>query len=259
MFKLNIGNSPTRVPFISNNLLDAYAEALVADFSQEFLKYPGIINVEAFIEYYLGLSIRYLHICYDRKVLGMTAFNNGMLDVIDDETGLPDSVPVTAGTVIIDTSLTTKRNLPRLRFTAMHEAGHWLIHREAFAEDNLYGPAGVYENKYLAAKEGHIDYSRSKKQWTVADRMERQADFLSSALLMPRPALREAYRQFFRLHNDKPRKVIKGKSKTDNFYAAKLPEFVSGLFGVSKRAALIRLEKLQAIVDCGTELAQAVC
>jgi len=252
MIELNMGLSLTHVPYITYDVLDAYAEAIVADFEPKLLIKPGIVNVEAFIEYYLGLSIRYLHICYGHKVLGMTAFNTGLLDVVDDETGLPDSVPVMEGTVILDTSLTTKRSLPRLRFTTMHEASHWMLHREAFSKDNPFGPAGIYENQYLAAKEGRVDYSRSTKEKTDADRMERQADFLSSAILMPRPALREAYRQFFRTYDDRPRRIKKGSSKTDDIYAARLPEYVACLFGVSKRAALIRLEKLTAIVDSKT-------
>ena len=249
MIELKTAYTLSGVPYITNDVLDDYAEELVADFAPELLNCPGVINVEAFVEYYLGLSMRYFHISYERKILGMTAFNDGILDVIDEETGQPDSVHVTAGTIILDTSLTTKRNLPRLRFTTLHEGSHWILHREAFAEDNPFGLAGVYENKFLAAKEGRVDYSRSQKENTDTERMERQADFLSSAILMPRPALRVAYREFFKYCGEKPRRIIKGRTLADDKYAAILPEYVASLFGVSKRAALIRLEKLTAIVD----------
>jgi Zn-dependent peptidase ImmA (M78 family) len=108
----------------------------------------------------------------------------------------------------------------------------------------------VYENQYLAAKEGRIDYSRSVLENTDNQRMERQADFFSSALLIPRPALRTAYREFFDYHGEKPRRIIKGIGReTDDRFAVELPEFVGKLFCVSNRAALIRLEKLSAIVD----------
>jgi Zn-dependent peptidase ImmA (M78 family) len=153
------------------------------------------------------------------------------------------------GTVIIDSSLTAKRNVPRLRFTMTHEGSHWLLHRRAFDDDNLYGPAGIYENQYLAAKEGRADYSRSQKERSDIDRMERQADFLASAILMPRPALREAFKEFFKYYGDKPRRVIRGTSIMDDCYAAQLPKYVAGIFNVSKSAALIRLEKLTAIVN----------
>ena len=159
MIELNMNCSLTGVPYVTYDVLESYAEAIVADFSMELLECPGIVNVEEFIEFY------------------------------------------------------------------------------------------PYKNQYLAAKEGRIDYSRSQRERTDIESMERQADFLSSAILMPRPALREAYRQFFRIYSDKPRRIIKGRSTTDDRYASILPEFVAELFGVSKRAALIRLEKLTAIVD----------
>ena len=253
MIQLQTSYSFSRVPYISNDGLDAYAEAVIADFAPELLHTPGQVDVEAFLEFYLGLSTRYCRISYDRKVLGMTAFNNGLLQVVDEETGTTEPIPVTSGTVILDTSLTGKRNLARLRFTSMHEGSHWMIHREAFTEDNPFGHIGVYENQYLAAKEGRIDYSRSQKERTDIERIERQADFLSSALLMPRPALREAYRAFFCSYGEAPRRIIKGGGNPmDDCFAKALPEYVANLFGVSGRAALIRLEKLNAIVDSKT-------
>ncbi|MDR1705243.1 MAG: ImmA/IrrE family metallo-endopeptidase [Clostridiales bacterium] len=249
MIKLNTGYSFSRVPYITYDALDEYAENVVEDFAPELLRTPGILDADAFIEYYLGLQTEYHRIRYDRKVLGMTAFNNGFLQVANEETGAPEPMPVTTGTVIIDTSLTLKRNLPRLRFTTMHEGSHWLIHREAFAEDNPFGRIGIYENQYLAAKEGRIDYSRSRRERSDIERIERQADFLASAILMPRPALRVAFREFFRFYDEKAHRIVKGSSAMDDCFAVQLPEYVAALFGVSKRAALIRLEKLTAIVD----------
>jgi len=250
LIELTTGYSFSGVPYITYDALDAYAEIVVADFAPEFLHIPGHINAEEFIEYYLGLNTEYHRIQYSRQVLGMTAFNNGYLQVANEVTGQPEPIPVTKGTVIIDTSLTVKRNLPRLRFTTMHEGSHWLIHRQAFDENNPFGFVGVYENQYLAAKEGRIDYSRSQKERTDIERIERQADFLSSAILMPRPALRTAYREFFRYHGEKPRRIFRGGgSQVDEMFAVELPKYVAKLFGVSERAALIRLEKLSAIVD----------
>jgi Zn-dependent peptidase ImmA (M78 family) len=249
MIKLDTGYSLSRVPYITYDALDAYAEKVVADFAPERLHIPGILDADAFIEYYLGLQTEYHRICYDRKILGMTAFNDGFLQVANEVTGAPEPMPVTTVTVIFDTSLTVKRNLPRLRFTTMHEGSHWLIHREAFAEDNPMGRVGVYENQYLAAKEGRIDYSRSRSERTDIERIERQADFLASAILMPRPALRAAFREFFRYYDEKPHRIIKGANPMEDCFAAELPKYAAGLFGVSKRAALIRLEKLTAIVD----------
>jgi Zn-dependent peptidase ImmA (M78 family) len=251
MVELKTGYSLSRVPYITNDALDAYAEAVVADFAPERLRVPAPLCAESFAEYYLGLNVEFRRICYDHKVMAMTAFNTGVLQVADDETGQPEPIVVKEGTVVVDTSLTAKRNLARLRFTLMHEAAHWLIHRPAFSADNPFGSPGVYENQYLAAKEGRIDYSRCQKERTDSERIERQADFLASAILMPRPAMRRAYRAYFNLHDKKPRRIIRGANPMDDCFAAQLPEYIAGVFNVSRRAALIRLEKLTAIVNVG--------
>jgi len=57
------------------------------------------------------------------------------------------------------------------------------------------------------------------------------------------------YREFFLSNGDKARQIIRGASPADNVYAKLLPEYVAKVYNVSKRAALIRLEKLGAIVD----------
>jgi len=248
MLELDTSYTLSQIPYVTYNTLDWYAEELIRDFSPKELEAPGILDVDGFIEYYLRLSVDYRRICLSRNVLGITAFNDGSVDVLCEETGQIERMHVTTGTIILDPSLNTKRNIPRLRFTMLHEGSHWLLHRKAFAEDNPCGAAGIYENKFIAAKEGRVDYSRSTNERTDVDWMERQADFLASALIMNRPALRIAFRKFFTFYDEKPRRIVRGTSTMDDCFAVQLPEYVAKTFGASKRAALIRLEKLNAIV-----------
>ena len=114
MLKLVTSYSLSQVPYITYDALEEYAEALVRKYAPRLLKTPGAVYVDEFLEYYLRLTVDYHRICYNRKILGITAFNDGMIDVIDEDTGLPKQIPVKAGTVIIDTSLNTKKNEPRL-------------------------------------------------------------------------------------------------------------------------------------------------
>ena len=252
MLELDTCYTLSQVPYITYGALEQYAEKIVEDFAPERLHNPGVFNVDEFLEYYLNLTVDFRRICFNRKVLGVTAFNDGVVDVLNEETGEPDQLPVKAGTVIIDTSLTQKRSEPRLRFTMMHEgAGHWLLHRRAFSSDNPFGPAGVYANQFLATKEGNGDYLRTQKERSDIESMERQADFLAAAVLMPRPAMREAFRNFFKFYGEAPRRLIRGTDPMDDAFAKQLPEYVAQIFNVSKKAALIRLEKLTAIVDKG--------
>jgi hypothetical protein len=251
MLEFDTSYSFSQIPIVTYDALDDYAEKVVADFAPALLTNPGPLDVDEFLEYYLGLTVKFQRISYNKKVLGLTAFNDGTVDIINDA-GLPDMLAVKAGTVIIDTSLEAKKSEPRLRFTMMHEGGgHWLLHRRAFADDNPYGPAGIYANQYIAAKEGRGDYLRSQKERSGIERMERQADFTSAALLIPRPALREVFREFFKFYGEKPHRIIRGMNHMDDCFALQLPEYVAKIFNVSKKAATIRLEKLTAIVNRG--------
>jgi Zn-dependent peptidase ImmA (M78 family) len=247
MRELQTGYSFSNVPYITYDALDSYAEAVVRDAMPEALAAPTVLDVDKFIEFYLNMFVECKKISNDRPILAMTAFQTGIVQVIDDCEGVAVPLVVREGTIIIDPSLMGKRNAPRRRFTFMHEGAHWLIHRPAFASDNPFGSPGVYENQFLAAKEGRIDYSRSTCERNDIDRIERQADFLASAMLMPKTTLRMAFKEFFSYYNERPRAVVRGRSIMDDNFALLLPEFVANKFGVSKRAALIRLEKLNAI------------
>jgi Zn-dependent peptidase ImmA (M78 family) len=241
----------SRIPYATNDALDDYAERVVGDFAPGLLKTPGPLDVDEFLEYYLGLTVKFYRLSYNRKILGVTAFNDGLVDFINDG-GIPDQLHVEAGTVIIDTSLTADKDEHRMRFTMMHEGGgHWLLHRKAFADDNPCGPAGVYANQYIAAKDGRGDYTRSQKQRNDIERMERQADFTAAGILMPRCTLREVFREFFRFYGEKPRRIIRGINSMDDCFAKLLPKYVGKVYNVSQKAAEIRLEKLTAIVNKG--------
>jgi Zn-dependent peptidase ImmA (M78 family) len=235
------------VPYITCEVLDGYAEAVIRDAAPDALSAPVPIDAEMFVEFYLGLNIEFKRLSRDRRILGMTVFNDGVVLVTDEDGRTQTPLEARAGTVFIDPLLIRKCNAARRRFTMMHEASHWLILREAFSEDNPFGSPGVFENRYIAAKTGRVDYSRSRLERTDHERIERQADFLASALLMPKTTLRMAFKEFFAHRRERPRALVRGKSEADDNLARLLPEFVADRFGVSKRAALIRLEKLNAV------------
>ena len=136
MLELRTSYTFSQVPYITYDALEEYAMSVVGDFAPERLNCPGILDVDAFLEFYLGMTVDFRRICYNKQVLGMTAFNDGTVEVMDEDTGLIVELPVTAGTVVIDSSLNSKRNEARRRFTMLHERSHWLLHRKAFAEDN---------------------------------------------------------------------------------------------------------------------------
>ena len=248
MIELKTSYTFSQIPFITNEALDSYAEEIVADFSPESLSVPSPVDVETLVKEYIGLKIQYENISHDKNFQAITLFNDGYLQVINEETGLIELMEFAAGTVVIDKSLTEPRYLARLRFTMMHEGAHWLLHRKAFAANNPFGQVGIYENQSLAAKEGRIDYKRRSKIRNDMDRIEHQADFLAASILMPRPAMMMVFESFLDKYGIEPRRIIRWISHTNDYLAAHLPIYAEGVFNVSRRAAKIRLEKLGVIV-----------
>ena len=248
MLELNTGYSLSNIPYLTYEALDEYAVSVVNSFSPERLEVPAPFDVPGFVLIYLGLNVVRHKLCYEKQVLAFTAFDNDIVRVFDEGTSSIGIVNVSAGTIIIDKPLMERRNIRRLRFTLMHEGSHWLLHRKAFAKGNPFGGIGAFDTEFLAAKTGRTDYSRSRIEKSDKDRIERQADFLASAILMPRPAVRTAFCEFFRDIGERPRALVRAEQK-DGSKEKQLTEYIADKFNVSKRAALIRLEKLNAIVD----------
>jgi hypothetical protein len=121
MIELKASYSLLWVPYVANDALDAYVEEIVADFAPERLNDPGPVDAEGFVEYYLGLNVKFHRICYDRKILSMIAFDDGYIQVMEEHADIPEPMLVKEGTVVVDTSLSTKRNLARMRFSIAHE------------------------------------------------------------------------------------------------------------------------------------------
>ena len=116
--------------------------------------------------------------------------------------------PHKAGTILVDDRLCADRLLGRMRFTCAHELGHWVLHQKLYSGT---GDVAAYEGK-TSSDESH-------------GLIERQADALATALLMPIPQIKKC---FYRL--------CPGKSEEQ------LIAEMAQIFQVSKQAIQIRLE-----------------
>lgn len=160
MIDFDFSYSFSQIPYIDNNVLDEYAELVLKEYAPETLEKPMLVDIERLMEYGLELTVEYKKISYDRRVLGLTAFNTGYIQIYNEDTGEPQPLLIEEGSVIIDEGLLEKRNVPRMRFTLAHEASHWLLHRKVFSAENPFFQNDNYENQYIAAKEGRMDYCR---------------------------------------------------------------------------------------------------
>ena len=107
--------------------------------------------------------------------------------------------------IVIDESLDPEENAwkeGRYRFTVAHEGGgHWRLHRHLFTKDPMQavlfgGPA----TPSVICRSGE-----------AKERIEWQADFYASCLLMPRDLVIEAWRR--RFGNTNPR-ILRRKNRT---------------------------------------------
>ena len=254
MLELKGGNSFTGVPYLTYDALDEYAELVVTKAVPRNLSQPTPLDVDAFLEFYLNLPVVFQRLSHGGRVLGLTAFDTGYIEVVDEENNQPKALRVKAGTVLIDNSLLNDpKSETRLRFTLMHEAAHWLLHQQAFSVESR----SFHGATYLAAKEGKADYSPSKREKSDAERMERQADFLAAALLMPRPALRTACKAYWSYYKQPPMRIERGRDAWHNSHAVQFTKYIADQFHVSRAAAKIRLEKLGAIVGKETARSRA--
>jgi Zn-dependent peptidase ImmA (M78 family) len=165
------------VYYYSNNALESKARYIISQYSPHLLLEPAPIPIEAIIEDLFGLTVQYYHIRNNGRVLGETVFEDSIIPVYDREGGQGYKlVSVKAGTIIIDGSLLYRKNDGRLRYTCAHELAHWILHKE------FYTALGETAAMTKIARNSEEDKA-----------IERQADKMSSYLLMPKGTVKMAF------------------------------------------------------------------
>ena len=113
----------------------------------------------------MGLDIEYQYLSKNGdKVLGKLICYDGLTPYYDMELHQYLFLQVSANTILVDARLEEQENKGRYRFTLAHELAHWILHREMIISDRTEAAfiEGVHNSK-----------------------MEGQADYFASALLMP--------------------------------------------------------------------------
>ena len=62
------------VPVVSKRELDIMGERFVRDFQPDVLKNPEPVDIDGFVEYYLGMTPDYQFLSHNGVYLGMTVF-----------------------------------------------------------------------------------------------------------------------------------------------------------------------------------------
>lgn len=193
--------------YIRPELLEAIARNTLKKFDPKLITNTEnpCVPIEEIIES-LGLTIEYQYIRKNGQILGETVFDDSYIPLYNMEKRKYELVYMERGTIIIDAGLLNSSPDGRFRFTCAHELAHWLIHQE------LYCGTGN-----TAAMQENIAKSSDSDKY-----IERQADILASALLMP---INQVKRCFY--HTAESNKA----------------EALAKQFGVSKQAMEIRLKE----------------
>jgi hypothetical protein len=176
-----------RVPYISDETIERDAEALLAQYARaKNVEIKAPIPIEDVVEKHLKLRVEFddLH-----RLLGVPRGGSGL------EPDIFGAIWLETGEIVIDESLDPEE-LPslegRCRSTLAHEGGgHWRLHRGL-----------VLANHSQACLFG--DAPQPTVVWRSSqakERVEWQADFYASCLLMPRKLVFEAWHKAFGTHN----------------------------------------------------------
>jgi Zn-dependent peptidase ImmA (M78 family) len=238
------------IPYLADEAIERDAVALLAEYAHaRSVVIAPPIPVEDIVEKHLKLRFEFDD---THKLFGVTRGSEQDADILG-------AIFFDERRIVIDESLDPeeRRGIEgRYRFTLAHEGGgHWRLHRHLLAKDPAQ--AGLFGG--LPAPSVICRSSQAK------ERVEWQADFYASCLLMPRNLVIEAWRQRFGNTNAR---VVRRKNRitlpgyvNDEIAAALcsfeqqhddevLKEFVrpfADKFLVSMVAMRIRLEKIGLI------------
>lgn len=233
------------VPILSKIEIEQIAERCLLDFCPEALITPQPIDEDRFLTEYLGLTQDFQYLSHCGLYLGMMIFEDSdKIIVYNEEENKADYISAKKGTVIIDSTLLEENQEHRYRFTAIHEGAHWILHKHKFCK-TIGQPSlfELYNVRNFQCRANNIECKFKPLQyWNDDDTMEWQANYFTSALLMPKNMI-------FKVCNDKET-IDEIKFRCfgyDEFYNEFLIMKISETFKISKKAVEIRLMNLNII------------
>lgn len=218
-----------RIPSLSRGDLENIAEMKLRAVYPSNLEYPTPLNVDEFIREHQGLLLKYTYLGVPAyPILGAVIMSDTAEIPACDFKMKPIVLEETRGTVLITTDLSGQNNIPRCRYTKMHESAHWILHQDA---------------GYTACKRIERYHVKNK---TSQDWMEWQADGLAAALLMPREVFVDYVRRVIRKAGGNANYLVQGNRADQRLFYEIIGD-VASTFRVSHRAAQIRMIHLGLI------------
>jgi hypothetical protein len=233
--------SETGVPILSKLQLERIAERYHTEYATTLDPEDYRLDPHRFAEEYLELTLKYQWLSNNGCYLGMAVFR--------DDTAIPVYVPeqntakkISAGkdTILIDRSLQQEYMRNGETFTILHECSHQILHWAYYRR-----------KESVPCRKESVQPAFTPTQWADEDRMEWQANYLASAVLIPLSALNTMIEEHHMVDYYQHR-LLRGVSETSAFKQAAMD--VGFRFGVSTLMAKIRLQG----IDFGKEIRDTI-
>jgi hypothetical protein len=233
------------VRYLSEDEIEKEAELLLAEYAETAgapFKLP--VPVEEITTYHLALRLGFANLHETLRI-----------PMLRDQPDILGAIWVDTEAVLIDRSLDPKHSpsmAGRYRFSVAHEIGHWRLHRS-------YVGKNANQASFFDGSPEPTVICRSSQ---AKERIEWQADFFSSCLLMPRHHVHNEWRECLGrnrpllLSGLRPNDRVmmraqtmiyeRGRNETgaDDALFEEVTKPIARRFGVSAPAMRIRLEKL---------------
>ena len=170
--------------YLSLQDLEIIADGVTQEYFQFLQAKPGAlppIDPVLLAEEIIHLNVRFLPLCSDGSILGLTAFDDIDLSFFMSD-GSITTQHISNGDVVIDSDLQSNGVPGRCNFTIAHETGHQILYK-LFPAD--YG--------MVCNRKTQILYRRKKESHNW---VEWQADSLASFIMMPRLLISESMSRF---------------------------------------------------------------
>ncbi len=185
----------------------------------------------------------------DITFLAMTVFEKGVVQVFDKENKCIRDIVVPKRTVVIDKSLLRPGNERLELFSGLHESGHVLMHWDVFTYYNEENSNDSVPS-FVCCRRDVLEKIRTQKRLqTAEDWREHQANYFAAAIAMPNATFKPFVNRLLRDNGYYKGRIITGvDSDLDILAEDILPDAITEVYGVSRRAARIQLEKCGFVV-----------
>ncbi len=241
MYSPSLRLSTTSVPILAKAQLEHIAERYVQEYHTAMDPEGCRINPVAFAEQSLNLKLQYEWLSNNGCYLGMAVFHDDtVIPVYVPEKSAAKPLRVAKNTILIDRSMQEEHKRHGEQFTILHECAHQILHWAYYRHLDA-----------VPCRREAVQPSFSPQAWTDEDRMEWQANYLASALLLPLSAINSMIKEHDMLGYYEYR-LGRGISEYSAFNQAVMD--VAFRFGVSNITAKIRLQG----IGFGNEIREAL-